>query len=141
MPPRSRSPQGREERWLDPTRWAPHRYKTQMCRFHEQGACLRGKSCKFAHDESELHIVGKKLYGGDRSAYEHGKADPTSVPYTDVDVFHSEEDEQQWQAQQRQQQRQRQQEQWQERQQRQQQQQEQWQEQQRQQQRQRQRQR
>ena len=77
MDTRSRSPTAK---WLDPNRWAPHRFKTDMCKFHQEGKCKRGDACKYAHAESELHDVGGKLRGGKRREYELGERNPSSKP-------------------------------------------------------------
>mmetsp|Transcript_60447 Transcript_60447/g.141370 ORF Transcript_60447/g.141370 Transcript_60447/m.141370 type:complete len:551 (-) Transcript_60447:5-1657(-) len=41
--------------------YRPGHYKTQMCRFFQEGTCPRGDACTFAHDESELPpLVGEE---------------------------------------------------------------------------------
>ena len=77
MDTRSRSPTAK---WLDPNRWAPHRFKTDMCKFHQEGKCKRGDACKYAHAASELHGVGGKLRGEKRREYELGERNPSSKP-------------------------------------------------------------
>lgn len=67
MSTRSRSPPGKK--FLQPERWAAHMYKTAMCVFFEEGKCLRGASCRFAHDQSEVQPVRERLSRQAREEY------------------------------------------------------------------------
>ena len=39
-----------------PRREVVEKYKTRLCRFHEQGRCNKGSACTFAHSQADLRI-------------------------------------------------------------------------------------
>lgn len=67
MSGRSRSPP--VGKFLQPERWAPHMYKTEMCVFFDDGKCLRGDNCRFAHSQEELQPVRERLSRQEREEY------------------------------------------------------------------------
>lgn len=81
MSDRSRSP---PTKWLEPARWAPHKFKTTMCTFFQDNQCKRGDACKFAHWEEELRVVGEKLRGEERRKYIMGARQPSSKPLEEI---------------------------------------------------------
>merc|ERR1711904_268827 len=43
---------------LQPGTKTPIVHKATMCRFFKEGRCANGASCQFAHDASELKVIG-----------------------------------------------------------------------------------
>ena len=72
--------EGQSKRWgqwstssqADLWRFAPHKYKTNICGFWQTGKCMRGDSCYFAHGEEELRMEGPKMKGKEKEEYHAG---------------------------------------------------------------------
>lgn len=59
----TRAPQETRSSPQPPSEGATSRFKTEICRFFEQGACKKGASCEFAHGAAELRTAA-----GDQAA-------------------------------------------------------------------------